>query len=297
MSLTLDQQALLTQDPLKRGVISTFTEQSQVLKFLPFSTISGNSLTFNRESTLGNIGFRDYNEEYTEGGAEVDQVTATVKIMGGVVDVDRALVKSQNTNDMLNIQRQAKVKAMARFFEWSFFKSENTSANNEYYDGMEYQISGDQLLSNSGGQLTLDALDELIDQVQGTNKVLFMNRKMRRKVNSLIRSAGQATEQVTTRFGYQLMGYAGIPIAEIAEDHEGNDILHFAETSAGTTSIYCLSFGSDQVAGLQCGNMDVVDHGLIAGTPYYRLDVEWMACPVIYNLKSAARLEEIDEPS
>jgi hypothetical protein len=298
MSLTLAEQAKLTNDPLKRGVISTFTEESQVLKFLPFSNIAGNSLTFNRESTLGNVGFRDYNEEYTEGGSTVDQVTATVKIFGGVVDVDRALVKTQNSNDMLQIQRAAKVKAMARFFEWAFFGSENTSANNEYFDGMRYQISGDQLLDHAGAQLDLDSLDELLDTVKGTNKVLFMNKKIRRKINSLMRSAGQAMESVGTRFGQQFYGYAGVPIAEIAEDHQGNDILDFSETSAGSTSIYCISFGSDQCAGLQAGGgMQVYDHGLISGSPYYRLDVEWLAVPVLYNLKAAARLKDVAEPA
>lgn len=297
MSLTLSQQAKLTNDPLKRGVIQTFTEESEVLKFLPFSNISGNSLTFNRESDLGNVGFRDYNETYTEGAATTDEVTATVKIMGGVVDVDRALVKSQNTNDMLKIQRMMKIKAMARFFEWAFFKAENTTANNEYFNGMQYQITGDQLIDHSGAQLDLDALDELIDQVKGRNKVLMMNKKMRRKINSLVRAAGSAIETVNAAFGYQFAGYAGVPIAEIQEDHNGNDILDFEETSAGSTSIYCISFGADQCMGLQTGPMEVIDHGLISGSPYFRLDIEWMSVPVLYNLKAAARLEDIAEPT
>ena len=46
------------------------------------------------------------------------------------------------------------------------------------------------------GTLTLAKLDEMIDQVQGSPDVLFMNKTMRRKINALMRAAGQATETV-----------------------------------------------------------------------------------------------------
>jgi hypothetical protein len=297
MALTLAEQNKLIVDPLKRGVISTFTETSQVLRFLPFRNVAGNSYKYVRENALPTVGFRDYNEEYTEGSGTTSEVTENLYIFGGVADVDRALIKTQNVHDVRSVQTSMQVKAMARFFEWAFFKSENTSGNDEYFNGLDARITGDQKIDHSGAQLDLDALDELIDQTKGENKVLFMNKKMRRKVNSLVRAAGSAIETVNTNFGVQYQGYAGVPIATVEEDHEGNDILDFTESSGGSTSIYCVSFAPDLCCGLQAGGMEVTDHGLVSGSPLYRIDVEWIASITLFNLKSASRLHDIAEPA
>lgn len=297
MSLSLAEYQRMTTDPLKKWVISVFTGTSQVLKFLSFQTINGNSYTFNRESDLGNVGFRDYDEEYTEGGGTTSQDSVTYRIFGGSANVDRARIATQNTNDILAVQRKMKLKAMARFWDWAFFKSENSSANDTYFNGMEAEITGDQLIDHSGTALDLDAVDELIDTTYGDNKVLFMNRKMRRKINSLMRASGAATEVVNTRFGFQFNGYGDVPIALIDEDHEGNQILDWSDDSSPVGDIYCISFGEDQVAGLQAQPMNVWNYGLIPGTVYYSMEVEHIATPVIYNLKAASRLQNIAEPA
>ena len=72
------------------------------------------------------------------------------------------------------------------------------------------------------GCLTLAKLDELFDAVQGGADVLFMNKTLRRKVNTLMRAAGQAQETVSDSFGRQIPAYAGTPIAVIEDDKDGN---------------------------------------------------------------------------
>jgi hypothetical protein len=127
-----------------------------------------------------------------------------------------------------------------------------------------------------------------------------MNKTMRRKVNSLIRSAGQAQETVSNVFGRQIPAYAGIPIGLIEEDHEGNDILDFDEpdtlstSGAECTSIYAVRFGvKEYVSGLQAGVMDVIDHGLYSGGVAYRTTIEWIAGMAVFHPKAAARLYAI----
>ena len=65
--------------------------------------------------------------------------------------------------------------------------------------------------------------------LSGSPDVLFMNKTMRRKVNTLMRAAGQATEQVGDAFGRPIYAYAGIPIGVIETDKDGNEILPFTE--------------------------------------------------------------------
>ena len=105
-----------------------------------------------------------------------------------------------------------------------------------------------------GGTLTLAKLDEMIDAVQGTPDVIFCNKTMRRKINALMRAAGQATETVSDAFGRQINSYAGCGIGVIEEDAEGNAILGFDEED-DTTSIYACKFGFEMLSGLQNGGI------------------------------------------
>lgn len=304
MALTLVEQAKLVNDPLQAGVIETFPAYSPVLQYMPFMNVNHRSYTYNQEDTLPGIAFRDFGEDYDEDTGTVNPVTEKLRIFGGHSDVDRALVKTDgNINDTRAIHDRMKAKSASLFFTKKFFKGENSSGSPDEFDGLEARLTGNQVIdagsSSDGDELTLDMLDELMDAVSGTPDVLFMNKTMRRKVNSLIRSAGQAIETVSGVFGQQLQAYAGVPIGVIEEDEEGNDILAFNEpdnTSDGgdetCTSIYAVKFGvKEYVSGLQAGSLDVIDHGLYSGGVAYRTTIEWIAGMAIFHPRSAARLK------
>ena len=300
MSLTLLEAAKLVDDPLQRGVIEVFPRTSPVLERLPFYGVSSNSYRYNREETLPGIAFRGIGGSYSESTGIINPKTETLTILGGTSDVDRVLVKTQgNINNLRAIHDGMKAKSAALKFTKTFFKGDNSSDPLEF-DGLQQRLTGDQLIamgSSSGGDtLTLAKIDELIDAVIGRPDVLFMNKTLRRKVNTLIRAAGQASEVVSDSFGRQIPAYAGIPIAVVEEDNEGNDILGFSEANPGGgsdvgTSIYAVRFGVEEfVTGLQCGGLDVIDMGLYAGGVAYRTLIEWICGMAIHHPKSAARL-------
>src|SRR5690606_16434861 len=60
------------------------------------------------------------------------------------------------------------------------------------------------------GELTLALLDEVIMEVGG-DPFIWGNTWHLRKINALMRSAGQASEQVDSNFGRQIPSYAGTP--------------------------------------------------------------------------------------
>lgn len=303
MSLTLLEAAKLQQDPLKRGVIEVFPHTSPVLERLPFLSVAGNAYSYNTEDTLPGVAFRGINGSYTESTGVVNPVTEALKILGGMSDVDRALVKTQgNVNDLRSLQDGMKAKSTSLRFTKTFFKGDSETTATEF-DGLENRLTGDQVIdqgATSGGDaLTLAKLDEMIDAVQGGPDVLFMNKTLRRKVNTLIRAAGQATEAVSDAFGRQIPAYASIPIGVIEDDETGIEILGFTESNPGggtaaSSSIYAVRFGVGEfVSGLQCGDMDVIDQGLYSGGVAYRTLIEWIVGLAVFNAKSAARLQGI----
>jgi hypothetical protein len=282
MSLTLLEAAKLVQDPLKRGVIEIFPRVSPVLERLPFFNVNGQAYKYNQEETLPGIAFRGINESYTESTGIVNPQVEALYVLGGISTVDRALVKTQgNVNNLRAVYDSMKAKAAALEYTKKFFKGDNSTDPNEF-DGLENRLTGDQVLDQG---------------FQGGTDVLFMNKTLRRKVNTLVRAAGQAIETVSDVFGRQLMAYAGVPIAVVEEDKDGNEILPFTEDnpgggSAASSSIYAVRFGlAEYVSGLQAGSMDVEDLGL--NRTMYETLIEWICGLGVFHPKAAARLQGI----
>ena len=223
-------------------------------------------------------------------------------IMGGISKVDRALVKTQgNINNLRSVYDGMKAKAAALTYTDKFFNGINATDPNTF-DGLKTRLTGSQVIdmgsTDGGDTLTLAKLDEMLDQVQGSPDVIFCNKTMRRKINALMRAAGQATEMVNDAFGRQIYSYAGIPIAVIEQDKDGNEILPFTEPDLDNgdkttcTSIYAVRFGlAEYVSGLQAGSMDVLDQGL-QGT-FYQTLIEWICGMGVFHPKAAARLRGI----
>jgi hypothetical protein len=284
--LTLLEASKLVPDALRKGVIEIFPRSSAVLERLPFYSISGNSYTYNREETLPNVAFRAVNATYTADTGVINPITENLVILGGLSQVDRVIVKSQgNMNNIRAIHDGMKAKAASLEYTRCFFKGDSSVTATEF-DGLEKRLVGDQIIDMSG-TLTLDKLDELIDAVQGSPDVLFMNKTLRRKTNALMRAAGQATETISDAFGRQINAYAGMPIGIIEDDKDGDEILDFDEDGT-TTSIYAVRFGFDMLSGLQNGTIDVEDLGLVE--TQYKTLIEWLTGLVVWHGKSAARL-------
>lgn len=300
MSITLLEASKLVQDPLARGVIEIFPRTSPVLERLPFFQVTGMAYKYNQEKTLPGVAFRGINESYTESTGVVNPQVEPLFILGGISAVDRALVKSQgNQNDLRATYDGMKAKATSLEYTRAFFKGDNES-NPKEFDGLEKRLTGTQVIDQGGtaggDALTLAKLDELLDAAPGAD-CLFMNRTLRRKVSALVRASGAAMETVSDAFGRQLAAYAGVPIAVIDQDKDGNEVLAFDEAAPGgggaaCSSIYAVKFGAAEfVSGLQNGSMDVLDQGLI-GVQYQTL-IEWICGLGVFHPKAAARLQGV----
>lgn len=301
MAMTLIEAAKNTNNMVLSGIIEMYARQSSVLANLPFETIQGNALKYNREETLPGIGFRGVNEAYTESTGVINPQIEPLVIAGGDLDVDRFILETMGA-EQRSTQEEMKVKALALAWTKAFFKGDSAT-DPRSFDGLQVRLTGNQLLeagsTNGGDALTLAKLDELIDAVDAPN-ALLMNKAMRRRLSAAARSTsigGFITYDVD-QFGRKIAYYGDLPILVIDTDNEGNDILGFNEVGSGgatatATSIYCVSFGNGKLMGIQNSPMDMRDLGEMQTKPVMRTRVEWYSGIAMFHGKAAARLRGV----
>ena len=292
MALTLLEAAKLhSGDVYKQGVISKFAESSDILRVLPFISISGNALKYNLEETLPGVAFRGVNESYTPSTGVINPQVESLTIAGGELDVDTYIVKTMGA-DQRTTHEAMKIKALALSWTKTFIKGDSETDPREF-DGLQKRLTGDGLIANGTTALSLAKLDEAIDAVDGAN-YLMMNKTMRRLLTVAERTAAVGGNVTITKdeFGKQVTNYNGIPILIVDKDNTNTDILDFSEASS-TTSIYVVAVGEGQVSGIENGGMDINDLGELETSPKYRTRIEWYNCIGVFAPRSACRLAGI----
>lgn len=262
--ILLDQAKLLTQDMLQRGVIETMAKTSGVLARLPFIEVVGSGYAYNIIEELPSVEYRNVNEGYTEGTAEVKQAVETLTILGGDADVDLFLTKTHsNINDIRAIQTELKAKAVSRQFEKDFFVGTGKSKNIKGLDQrIEDAVAGTEIKK----ELSLDSLNELLDAVVDGADCLFMSKKMRREVMKLLQENNHYIENGTDAFGRVVSMYGGIEIVPVED----------SLIPAG--KIYAVKFGTDSyVHGISNGGVQVHDLGQLDTKPCLRTRIEFYA--------------------
>ena len=303
MALTLVEAAKLAPDVLSQGVIEMFAMQSDILASLPFESIPGGAVQYNREGALPGVAFRGVNESYTESTGVVNPITDSVVIAGGDIDVDRFLLQTRGQQQRA-VQTEMKIKAIADSWTTKFVKGDSTSDPREF-DGLQARLTGNQLIeagsTNGGDALSLAKLDSLIDAVDNPTH-LIMSKAMRRRLSAAARlyTVGGYVTYDLDSFGRRVMFYNDLPILVAYSQNGGTEPLGFTEVGSGgatatATSIYCVSFGPGRLGGIQNGSMSVRDLGEQDSKPVFRTRVEWYAGIALWHGRAAARLRGISD--
>lgn len=298
MGLSLVEARKHSRNPQEIAVITELSA-GPLLSTLPFRNVQGSGLFYKREEQLGDVGFRSFNEAYAESYAEVKQYSEALKLFGGDIRVDRAIVELEGPQARA-YQVQAKVRAMRLCFEGLFINGDSNSSSAEF-DGLAVRLPAagagthSQVIANSAGAaaaLDLNKLDETIDAVdaQGGQKYLVMSKSARRHLSGTARASGQIDIE-RSEFGGQQLIYGGLPILEIDRDHKNAPIL---DATPGDQSIYVVSFGNDHVTGIQNGGPQVRDLGEATDAPVLVTRVEWLVAMAMVNGRSAARLTKVN---
>jgi hypothetical protein len=291
MALTLLEAQKHATSPQELAVVTELAA-GPLLQTLPFRNIEGNGLFWKREEALPDVGFRNYNGALAESYAEVSQQSESLKLFGGDIKVDRAIVDLEGAQAKA-YQIQSRVRAMRLAWEALFINGDSNQSPSEF-DGLAARIQSgsSQYFANGGGALDLGKLDEAIDNVDaaGGRKYLVMSKSMRRALTRQARTNTQI-DIVRNEFGYQQMVYSGLPVLELDRDHKNVAIMDGTPTAQ---DLYVVSFGNDHLTGIQNGGVSVRELGESFAQPQMITRVEWYCGLALINGRAAARLAGIN---
>jgi len=309
MSVSLMQAAVADSFDPKEGVlVQMFDEESDVIKDVPMKRIEGRTYDYARETTLPNVAWRALNTAYTESTGITTPYREYLKIIGGEIDIDVALINTEPNRVMSEKKTQMRMKMRALASEWNraFFEGSELNNPNEMI-GLRPRITGStQLLLNAagGGALTLPNLDLLLDAVIGedSKKVLYMNRTVRRKIHALFDNNGTNNSRYVFSidrddFGRPVEMYRQAKVRVIETRGSAATLLDFDEAPGATVSasIYCVYYDEDDgLCGLYNGGagqaFDVRELGELETKPVDRTRFEGYFGLVAHQPRCVARL-------
>ncbi|HLB36832.1 MAG TPA: phage major capsid protein [Gemmatimonadales bacterium] len=293
---------------LLAGVVEEIVDASPMFAFLPFDTVLGNSLTYNRENTLGTAQFYDPADVWVESTPTVTQVVAKLKIVGGDADLDKFLALTRsNEQDLRAMVLSMKAKAVVRAIENELIYGDVDDVNAKGFDGL-HEILGvvtgaQDVLAGSattGGPGTFSKLDEMIDKVKpGPPDALIMSRRSRRQIKKLARSQGwDLALSQPSGLNRPINFYNDIPILVndfITDTEDCVDGGFGGKTGDDTTSIFGVKFGAEGLHGIDGGQgLTVEDVGALETKDASRIRVKWYMSLVLMSTKALARLSGID---
>lgn len=292
---------------LMRGVVQEFVDASPMFALLPYDEILGNSLTYNRELTLGSANWYSPNDTWVESTPTLTPVTATLKICGGDADVDQFLALTRsNQQDLQAVMLSMKIKAIARAVELELIYGDvaiDPKGFNGLHEILGVVTGAQDVLAGAGangGPGTFSKLDEMMDLVKpGPPDALIMNSRSRRQMKTLARSQGWDLALSTPGgISRPLEYYNGVPILI-------NDFITITEdcvdggfggkTADDTSSIFAVKFGAEGLHGLEGGGGILVENvGTLETKDAYRRRIKWYNALALMSTKALARLSGID---
>lgn len=297
--LTLHEASKLVDADLKRqAIIEMFAGSTDLMAALPLMDIPGNSYSYAQEAKLPSVGFRGYNQGYDASIGVINPQSETLRIAGGELDVDTALVKTHGLG-VRSRHEAMQVKSMGQKITAAFINGD--SSDGVSFDGLRVRVNGYQLLAadedspNANGPLSLATLDEAIDRVDQPTHIV-MSKRMRNLLSQAAKDkdVGGDLQWSKDDFGRRVGFYNDLPILVTEDDEKGDKIIDFNEAGpaggAVSQSIYVVSFGEGKIVGLQNGLMDVRDLGEIDSLPVYRTRVEWLVAMAVMHGKAVSRV-------
>ena len=301
--ITLLEAAKHSQDIIERSVTKIIVESSPILEVLPMRTINGPAFRYHQEQSLGTVAYRGVGGTYVADAGVINPLFEPLVIIGGEIAIDNFEVEvMQNLLNLKSDKYRMKARQVGIQFTTTFFEGD-TAVDPFEFDGLRKRLTGNQKIAagTNGAVLTLAMLDELLDQVVGDSgqKVLYMNKSIRRQLTKLVREqTGSSFISLTQdAFGRQQVAYSGTAVRIVEREDDGSTILDFDETQGSsniTASVYCVRYGSDYVMGIQSRSVpSVKDFGEIQAKPQHLGRIEWFTGLVVKHPRTAARLHGV----
>lgn len=306
-SVTLAESAKLAQDELVAGVIENIITVNRMFDVLPFDSIEGNSLKYNRENVLGDVILGTVGTTFSgagagKGAATFSSVTSSLTTIMGDAEVNGLIqaTRSGDGTDQTATQIASKAKSAGRKFQDMLVNG--TGATNQFSGLINLCAAGQKVATGTnGGAISFPFLDELMDLVvdkDGQVDYITMHARTLRSFKTLLRGLGGASinEVVQLPSGAEVPGYSGVPIFR-------NDWIPIDQTkgaSSATTTVFAGTFDDGSrthgIAGLtasQMAGIQVVDVGEAEDKDEHIWRVKWYSGLALFSEKGLAAAEGI----
>lgn len=306
-SVTLAESAKLAQDELVAGVIENIITVNRMFDVLPFDSIDGNSLAYNRENVLGDVILGGVGTTFSGAGAGKNPATFTkvnsnlTTIMGdapvnGLIQATR----SGDGNDQTAVQIASKAKSAGRQYQDMLVNGDGTG--NEFLGLISLCAASQKVATGAnGGALSFAFLDELLDLVvdkDGEVDYIAMHARTIRSYKALLRALGGASinEVIELPSGREVPAYSAVPIFR-------NDYIPTNQvkgTGSAQTTIFAGTFDDGSrthgIAGLTAATesgIHVVDVGEAEDADEHIWRVKWYCGLALFSEKGLAAADGI----
>ena len=249
--------------------VPIITSQSVLLNdYVEFFAKPGTAATIRTEGTSSDIAAKTRQLEGAYSASTVKPTTKTVgrRFIGGEIQIDMAYEKmGYDIGSEFLIQLKRHMKDFPSIFHYLMIHGDPETDAKQFAGFNELVVAARTLKAGDNGlelvygsdntakksqQTFLEKLNLLIEQCQGTSKVLIMNSRIKAYFNTI---AAGAIQQTVNSFGIPVDRYNSIPMINIGDVQTApkvyESILKFDETvgtaAAKCSSIYCVSFGEE----------------------------------------------------
>jgi len=213
-SLSLAKAGLLAQSKIVQGVISEILTVDAFSRVLPFVSVEGKNLVYNRSlNTASTAAWYDVGDTTNKTAASITQITASFGriVADAEVDALEELTMSQVT-DQMQAQMAEKSRAIGRLWKQGIITGNGSGGQ---ITGINTLVDSNQILdiaTTSASSISFDGLEQLLAKVtakDGQVDFILMNAAMLREYRALVRSAAGEVENVEVGFLDPLTGRKG----------------------------------------------------------------------------------------
>jgi len=311
-AINLNDIVKQTQDATQKAFILDLLRYSDMIGTLPFKTMTGLKITDKRWQTASSAGFRTLNGGYTPSNGTTEDVSESLALLGGDVQIDKVAEKVQPLGEsVLATQMKMKAKAVAFTFNDTFINGDH-GVDADAFEGLKKRnsnmpsrmtidlaVATDSLKVLAGAtqeKTFLDAFHSAIKFVDGATHI-FVNENTWIKFGTVLRDLGLVYD-VANLYDKIWNTFANVPLIDVGlKSDKSSEIISSTEDpgDAGNdaTSAYVVRVDTDDgVCGLQLAGMDMNVYDPLNGNekesgPQYLRRIDWavgMRSPSQYSI-------------
>lgn len=304
-ALSLLDIAKTQADGFTKSVIQTYASAYHPMSVLPLLPAVGGRHAWNVEYQLPHTstGARNFNASFSATRMAVSPFGENVKLYGGRIQVDRAMLKI--SPETLGQQRLGQIKAKAYCFTKDMFEG----AGGTYLRGIKYWLDNETAFAaqstsigtaSACSALLTDHLDILLNDlavipgqtfIYTTNNLALRVRKLSRG-NAVANDVPYNVAYTPRDWGLALAAYNGVPVIPLV-DGKGSNLLAVDDGDGECGVVYGVTFGTEMFTGFQQGPPEL--HNMTQADSYEYHELEHLVGTAPRSLRCIARLRYVTD--